>query len=246
MPAPTRRHRPCPRDVATAPVGLLGSLSQSSEGAVGVGGIDAVEVEVPLVVDGHRHRAHPGEERAHLVGGVRHRGIEHGVARRVAQRQHPRQRRHHLLGADARDHVVDGERTAEAAFHPSHRGLAEAGAADGGRVPGRGGRGGSERLERDRGHRVDRRADRGVEDAARHRGGGGPDRSQAIVRIRRRDEGRRIGDGLGACAQANCLAARSSRCGRGRGPSRCTWRSRRGAATRPRSRRRRRSPRGRC
>ena len=90
---------------------------------------------MPLVVDRHRYRAQPGEEGAHLVGGVRHRGVEHGVARRVAQRQHPRQRRHHFLGADARDDVVDGDRAAEAAFDPPHRGLAKGGAADGGRIP---------------------------------------------------------------------------------------------------------------
>ena len=39
---------------------------------------------MPLVVDRDRHRAQPGEERAHLVGGVRHRRVEHGVARRIA------------------------------------------------------------------------------------------------------------------------------------------------------------------
>ena len=43
----------------------------------------AVEVEPPLVVDRHRHRPAAGEHRAHLVGRVRDRRIQHGVARRA-------------------------------------------------------------------------------------------------------------------------------------------------------------------
>ena len=125
---------------------VAGIVEPEQQGTLGVGGIDRVEVEVPLVVDRNRHRAQTGEQRAHLVGGVRDRRVEDGVARRVTQRERTRQRRHQLLGADARDDVVGRDRTAEAALDPPGRGLAQARAADGGRIPGGAGRGGRQRA----------------------------------------------------------------------------------------------------
>ena len=92
--------------------GLPGSLIQSTQRALGVGVADRVEVEMPVRVERHRDGAAAGEHRAHLVARVRDRGIQHGVALRIAQAQQVRQRRDELLGADARADVraLDRER----------------------------------------------------------------------------------------------------------------------------------------
>ena len=58
---PTRPHRASRAGDATAPVGLLGSLSQSTSARSASAGSTAAEVEVPLLVDRHRHRPQAGE-----------------------------------------------------------------------------------------------------------------------------------------------------------------------------------------
>ena len=73
--------------------------------AIGVVGVDRVEVEVPVGVERHRHRALPGERRAHLVRRVRNRRVENGVEIGASQREEMRERDDHLLRTDARGDV---------------------------------------------------------------------------------------------------------------------------------------------
>ena len=99
--------------------GVAGIVAPEHQRAGGVALVDPGEVEVPVVVEGHRDRAQAGEQRTHRVGRVGSRGIEHGVARRVAQRQRARQRRDQLLGADAGDDLSARQHAAEAALDPA-------------------------------------------------------------------------------------------------------------------------------
>ena len=156
------------------------------------------------------------------------------------------ERRHQLLGADARDDLVGRDRAAETAVDPCRRGLAQARTPDGRGVPGRTRRGVDQRAHRDVGHRVDGCADRRVDHPTGHSRGHRPHRAEAVVRVRRRDEGHRrrltVAESRGG-ADSDCRSARTAP---GRGPWRCTWRSRPDATTRPRWRHRRRRPRSRC
>ena len=68
------------------------------------------------------------------------------------------------------------------------RGVAQVGRADRRRVRRTGGRGGVERGEHDVGDRVDRVADRAVDDAARHHGREPAERVEPVVRVGRRHE----------------------------------------------------------
>ena len=159
-----------------APVGLPGSLSHSSEAALGVGGRDAVEIGMPVGVERHGHRAQAREAGAHLVGRVRDR-------RDTARCRASGCAGASTCGSDATSsfvptHAITPSAStvdAEAAADPRRRGLAERGRADRRRVAGRRVERGDERAPRDVGHRVDRGADRAVDDAtraSRRRGGG--------------------------------------------------------------------------
>ena len=92
--------RPGPRDlrsVATRARHRSGRVARvvgpEHERALGVRVADPAEVELPGVVERHRHRPQARELGAHRVGRVRDRGVEHGVARRVPQMEQVRQRR---------------------------------------------------------------------------------------------------------------------------------------------------------
>jgi hypothetical protein len=177
--------------------GVPGLVHPDDEGAGSVGLADARQVEVPALVEGHRDRAQAGQAGAHLVRRVRDARVQHGVARGITEREHPGQGRHELLGADAGEHRLGRHGDAEAATDPRRRCLPVRGRADRGRVPGRGGRGLAERAPRHLGHRIDRCADRAVDDAAGNRVGHDAELAQAVVGVRRRDE-----PGLGHESQA--------------------------------------------
>ena len=140
---------------------------------------------------GDRHRAAAGEDRTHLVGRIRDRGIEHGVARRVPQLEEVRERRDELLGADARADLLGVDRrhrTGGRTSRPRRRATR--------RCPPtrdtpstRRGRARPPR-ERDLGNRVARRADRAVDDAAGQAVGESLQRVEPLVRVRRRHESR--------------------------------------------------------
>ena len=156
--------------------------------AAGVVVADRVDVEMPLRVERDRHGTAAGEDRAHLVARVRDRGIQHGVARGVAQAQEVRQRGDELLRPDARTYVRAFDRDAEAAPDPRRRGIAQRHRPGRRRVAVRrrdrvgGG------AARDLGHRIARRADRAVDHAPRKRVGQALQRVEPFVGVWGRDE----------------------------------------------------------
>ena len=191
--------RPGPLDRVEHPLrrgdgtgGVARVVEPEQQRAVGVGGIDAAQVEVPLVVDRHRHRTQarraarpsrrwgtppPGTAPCRATGRA-------ATASRGSDATTSLVPMHAITSS-----VVSGQ-PKRRSTHPTAASR-KRGAPDRGRVAGRTGRRLGQRVEHDVGHGVDRRADRGVDDAAGHRGGGGADRSEAIVRVRRRDEGHR-------------------------------------------------------
>ena len=197
--------------------GIRRVVEPEHERAIGVGGRNAREVDAPLFVEGYRYRPQAGERRAHLVGGVRRGGIQHDVAGRVAKRQGSRERRHQLLRADARDHFVGGDRAAEPPRDPGRGSFAVRNASDGGRVAGGAGRRVDQRPHRHVGHRVDRRADRAVDDPPGHRARNVLQLGEAVVRIRRRDEtlcGTHVFAPLAPLSTTNSSKRARSSCGR--------------------------------
>ena len=140
-----------------------------------------------------RHRAAAGEHRTHLVARVRDRGIQHGVALRVPQPQQVRQPGDELLRADARTDcrasTTTSKRRAIHAAAASQRRAARRRRTSPSSSPRP-----RRRLHRDVGHRIARRADRAVDDAA-GRLSASRSSAQPVVRVRRRDEAHeRIGN----------------------------------------------------
>ncbi len=73
--------------------------------------VDGVEGQLSVGRERHGNRTAPGEDGAHLVGGVGDLGVQHRVAVRTAQLQPLRKGADELLRADARGHLaaVDGD-----------------------------------------------------------------------------------------------------------------------------------------
>ena len=108
--------------------GVAGGVDPEAEGAgrVGLGQVAQV---------GERHGPASGQHRAHLVGRVADRGVEHGVAIGRAQLQPLRQRGHELRGPDARGQRVAGHVDTQPPSHPAPSRVLEGGAAHRWRVP---------------------------------------------------------------------------------------------------------------
>ena len=86
-------------EVVEAPVGLLGLLTHSASARSASSSAIASRSRRPAS-SAARHRPAPGEDRAHLVGRVGRRRVQHGVAVGAAQAQPLRQRADELLGPD--------------------------------------------------------------------------------------------------------------------------------------------------
>ena len=104
---------------------VSGLVDPEQQRAVGVVGIDRVEVEVPVAVEGNRDGALPRERRAHLVRRVRDRRVENRVEIGPAQPEEVRERDHHLLGTDARADVRGCHVDTRPPRHPPRGGLVE-------------------------------------------------------------------------------------------------------------------------
>ena len=174
-------------------MGLLGLLTHSGQRAIGVGRSDRGEVERTVGVGRHRDRPATGQDRAHLVGRVRHRRIQHGVAVGSPQAQPLRQRPDELLGPDAGADLGDRHGDVEAPTDPPLRRGAQLERTDARRVPAFGARraqGGEHRVR----WRIDRGADREVDQPAVESLGERLEPVEAVVRIRGRHEAGTVGD----------------------------------------------------
>jgi hypothetical protein len=102
--------------------------------------------------------------------------------------QPARQCRHHLLRANAREHLLGAHVETEAPADPAGGRGAQTVGADRRRVARGEGGGVVQRSERDLGHRVDRIPHRAVDDATGDHRGETSEGVEPVVRVRRRDE----------------------------------------------------------
>ena len=110
--------RSCSRKVVKGTGWIARRVNPQHERLGCVGRGDGREVEAATRVHRHSNRATAGENRPHLVGGIRHRGIQHHVAVGAAQLHVLRGRGNELFRANACCDLTNRDIDGESPTHP--------------------------------------------------------------------------------------------------------------------------------